>query len=224
MKKVIVSVIAGKVHMITKIKRFLNAFILAISLATTVGLYSAGNIVADASESKKLQIPQKLLEEAPEEFRNQFLPRFPPPNQVTKSAGHYSKNNWKDAIDATWGSGPVDSIKAVWFDSIWNTIDDRYACFQDLDVDWDSIRNLYLAEINDSVVSKGRFAAMMNHATRALKEGHTEFRDAEVYDTEPYPGIPLMFVGGWGVNDHFGAGLTPLPDSSLLVYVAVRQG
>lgn len=223
MKKVIVSEIAGKVHMITRIKRFLNAFIPTIALAITVGLYSAGNIVADASESKKLQIPQKLLEEAPEEFRNQFLPRFPPPNQVTKSAGHYSMNDWKDAIDATWGSGPVNSIKAVWFDSIWNTIDDEYACFQDLDVNWDSIRNLYLSEINDSIVSKGRFAAMMNHATRVLKEGHTMARDDEVYFTEPYPGIPLMFVGGWGANDHFGAGLTPLPDSALLVYVAVEN-
>ena len=221
MKKVIVSEIVGKVHMITRIKRFLNAFIPTIALVITVVLCSAGNIVADASESKKLQIPQKLLEEAPEEFRNQFLPRFPPPNQVTKSAGHYSTNNWKDAIDVTWGSGPVNSIKAVWFDSIWNTIDDRYACFQDLDVNWDSIRNLYLSEINDSVVSKGRFAAMINHAARALREGHTEFRDYEVYYTQPAPGIPLMFVGGWGTNDHFGAGLTPLPDSTLLVYVAV---
>lgn len=201
----------------------MNAFIPTIALVITVVLCSAGNVVADASESKKPQIPQKLLEEAPEEFRNQFLPRFPPPNQVTKSAGHYSTNDWKDAIDVTWGSGPVDSIKAERFDFFWNTIDDEYACFQDLDINWDSIRNLYLSEINDSVVSKGRFAAMMNHATRALKEGHTEFRDAEVYYTEPYPGIPLMFVGGWGANDHFGAGLTPLPDSTLLVYVAVEN-
>jgi hypothetical protein len=209
--------------MITRIKRFLTVFIPAIAMAMTVGLCSAGNTVADASESKKLQIPQKLLEEAPEEFRNQFLPRFPPPNQVTKSPGHYCANDWKDAIDLTWGPGPPASVKAERFNSFWYTIDEKYACFQDLDVNWDSIRDLYLSEINDSEVSRGRFAAMMNHAARALKEGHTEFRDAEVYFTEPYPGIPLMLVGGWGVNDHFGAGLTPLPDSTLLVYVAIEN-
>jgi hypothetical protein len=62
---------------------------------------------------------------------------------------------------------------------------------------------------------------MLDHATRALKEGHTQARDSVVYFTEPGPGVPLMFVGGWGVNDHFGAGLTPLPDSSLLVYEVV---
>ena len=209
--------------MITWIKRFLAVFIPAIALVITVGLCSAGNVVADRPETRKLQIPQKLFEEAPEEFRNQFLPRFPPPNQVIKSAGHYSMNDWKDAIDLTWGPGPSTSVKAARFNLFWDTVDAQFACFQDLDVDWDSIRDLYLSEIYDSVVSRGRFAAMMNHAARALKEGHTEFIDAEVYCTEPYPGIPLMFVGGWGVNDHFGAGLTPLPDSALLVYAAVES-
>jgi hypothetical protein len=209
--------------MITKIKPLLNMFIPAMTQAIIVCLCSIGNVVADTSESKRLQIPQKLLEEAPEEFRNQFLPRFPPPYRMTKSPGHYCANDWKDAIDSIWGPGPPASVKAERFNIFWYTIDEEYACFQDLDVNWDSIRDLYLSEINDSVVSRGRFAAMMNHAARALKEGHTEFRDAEVYYTEPYPGIPLMLVGGWGVNDHFGAGLTPLPDSTLLVYVAVEN-
>jgi hypothetical protein len=73
------------------------------------------------------------------------------------------------------------------------------------------------------MVSRGRFAAMLDHATRLLKEGHTMARDSTVYFTEPAPGVPLMFVGGWGANDHFGAALTPLPDSSLLVYKAAAS-
>ncbi len=209
--------------MTTRIKRHLTAFIPAIAVVITAGLCTAGNIAAETSESERLQIPQKLPEKAPDGFRSQFMPRFPPPNPVTKSAGHYTANDWKEAIDATWGPGPSDSIKGVWFDSIWNTIDDSFACFQDLDVNWDSIGSRYLSEIYGSGVSRGRFAAMMNHATRALREGHTEVRDSVVYYTEPHPGIPVMFVGGWGVNDHFGAGLTPLPDSTLLVYSAVEN-
>lgn len=190
-------------------------------MAITVGLYSAGNGETDGSEPKKLKISQKLLKEAPDEFRNQFIPRVSPPHHVTKSPGLYSPNDWKDAIDSTWGPGLPTDVQAERFDLFWNTIDDKYACFQDLDVNWDSIRNLYLSEINDSAVSRGRFAAMMNHATRVLKEGHTMARDSTVYFAQPAPGIPLMFVGGWGVNDHFGAALTALPDSSLLVYKTV---
>jgi hypothetical protein len=52
----------------------------------------------------------------------------------------------------------------------------------------------------------------------ALREGHTKVYDIEVYNTQMNPGVPLLYVGGWGNNDHFGAALTPLPDSSALVY------
>ncbi len=37
------------------------------------------------------------------------------------------------------------------------------------------------------------------------------------------PGIPLLYVGGWGLNTHFGACLTPLPDGSLLVYKSLSD-
>ena len=43
------------------------------------------------------------------------------------------------------------------------------------------------------------------------------------FQTPLLPGVPLMTVGGWGNNGHFGAGLTPLEDSSLLVYDAVNN-
>jgi hypothetical protein len=44
--------------------------------------------------------------------------------------------------------------------------------------------------------------------------------DNDIYYTTQAPGVPLMTVGRWGYQNHFGAALTPLPDSSLLVYCA----
>jgi hypothetical protein len=56
----------------------------------------------------------------------------------------------------------------------------------------------------------------------ALKDAHTQVVDYGVcWSIALDPGVPLFLVGGNGDNSHFGAGLTPLPDSSLLVYTAV---
>ncbi|MBI3586401.1 MAG: T9SS type A sorting domain-containing protein [Ignavibacteriales bacterium] len=64
----------------------------------------------------------------------------------------------------------------------------------------------------------------MTHLSLALKESHTRVSDNSVYlSTALNPGVPLFVIGGWGENFHFGAGLTPLPDSSLLVYAAKPQ-
>jgi len=57
----------------------------------------------------------------------------------------------------------------------------------------------------------------------ALKDSHTRARDRTVNQyTSLNPGVPLLVVGAYGDNGHFGAGLTPLPDSSLLVYKTVE--
>jgi hypothetical protein len=174
-----------------------------------------------ACPSAHRQIPWEILDNAPEELRCQFLPRTPAPNPTVKRPGHYTREDWKMAIDSAWGPGLHPEIQKERFYIFWTTINSQYACFRNYDVDWVSIWNRYYAELTDSVVSRGRLAAIFNHATRALMESHTSARDNIVYYTQPSPGVPLLFVGAWGVNDHFGAALTPLPDSSLLVYRVV---
>jgi len=146
----------------------------------------------------------------------------PPPHWIPKQPGHYGLTDWRRVIDSTWGPGlPVDEKLAI-FDSFWNTIDDSFACFNNLTVNWDSLRTVYRAEIEDTV-SRGRFAAIMNHLAMALREGHTNISDIAVnYGTQLLPGVPLWVVGAWYQAGHFGAGLTPLPDSSLLVYRVVN--
>ena len=143
---------------------------------------------------------------------------IPPPHWIPKRPGHYSATDWRRVIDSTWGPGlPVDSALAI-FDLFWNTIDQNFACFNNLTVNWDSLRAVFRPEIEDTV-SCGRFAAIMNHLRMALRDAHTRVSDSVVnWGTQLLPGVPLWAIGGWGDVSHFGAGLSPLPDSSLLVY------
>lgn len=156
-----------------------------------------------------------------------FMPRpFPVQDDVPvlgKRTGHYSEKDWAAAIDAQWGSGESTTEKLRIFDLFWDTIDRSFACFNGVDVDWDALYDRYRPEIGAGV-SRGRFAAIMNHLSMALQESHTRIVDVTVsYRTAFRPGVPLAVVGGWGENGHFGAGLTPLPDSTLLVYKTVEE-
>jgi hypothetical protein len=205
----------------TRRPNLLRILILALSqllISSAFGQASGGNQAAGSA-----RIPPEILKEAPAAFRNQFLPRHPPPRTVTKAPGHYSESDWRAAIDSTWGPGVDDNIKATAFNGFWVGVDADFACFHNLQIDWDSVWDATVPSILDSGVSRGRFSAMLSHAARVLKEGHTTAFDWGVSFTEPAPGVPLMYVGAWGENGHFGAGLTPLPDSSLLVYEAVEN-
>jgi hypothetical protein len=139
---------------------------------------------------------------------------------ITKTPGHYSVTDWRHAIDSVWGAGLSTAEKLQLFDNFWNRIDSAFACFHDNPVNWDSLKQLYRPEVAAGV-SRGRFAAIMGCLSIALKEGHTKAFDNVVSNSTLYPGIPLMIIGGWGENKYFGAGLTPLPDSSLLVYSVI---
>jgi hypothetical protein len=198
-------------------------FILILISALAVGSIAFCQTSERNPPTGDRQIPQKLLDEAPDVFRNQFLPRHPPPGRVTKIPGHYTESDWQAAIDSTWGPGVDDNVKATAFNDFWVGVDEEFACFHNLQIDWDSVWNASVPLILASGVSRGRFAGMLGHAARILKEGHTIAFDEGVSFTEPEPGVPLMFAGGWGENGHFGAGLTPLPDSSLLVYKAIEN-
>ncbi len=135
---------------------------------------------------------------------------------------HGLDTDWAGLIDQKWGPSPwtVPQMLRI-FDSFWNLIDQQFACFHDLDVDWMALRSRYRTEIQAGGISRGRFAAIMRYASLALRESHTRVVDSRVVGTALTPGTPLFVMGGWGNNGHFLAGLTPLPDSSLLVYKTV---
>jgi hypothetical protein len=131
-----------------------------------------------------------------------------------------TSTDWRQVIDQKWGASPYDTTQMLaLFDAFWNATDQDFACFQGLDVDWSALRSRYRAEIQ-SGVSQGRLTAIMNHLALALRTSGTQIQSS--VDNSPLdPGTPLFVVGGWGDNSHFGAGLTPLPDSTLLVYKTI---
>lgn len=132
--------------------------------------------------------------------------------------GHYTKNDWAVIIDSTWGTGLPTAQNLAIFDLAWNNIDQGYGAFMNMYINLDSLRNVYRPEIQAGV-SRGRFAAIMNHLAYALKDAHTLIEDMPVnVFTNLQPGIPLFVIGACVDISRFGAGLTPLPDSTLLVY------
>jgi hypothetical protein len=144
------------------------------------------------------------------------------PHPVPKVPGKYSRTDWAAVIDATWGTSDLTRTeRSQFFMDVWNTLDEEYACFQDLVVDWDAIYSGYLSEVAGPTISMGRLAGIMSHMVLALRESHTKIIDLDVYDSRPDHGVPLLFTGWTGDQGHFGAAVTPLPDKSLLVYAAL---
>jgi len=131
-----------------------------------------------------------------------------------------SKEDWAMVIDSTWGPGLPTEEKMQIFYHFWHTIDSGFACFQDLDLDWDSVWVTCSTEIAQGV-SRGRFAGMLSHASMALRDHHTFVYEYGVQFSPVDFGTPLLRCAAW-IN-HSGAGLTPLQDSTLLVYSAAEN-
>ena len=124
------------------------------------------------------------------------------------------------AVDAYWGSGAPTAEKLRIYDTYWEYADAKYAAFQNLAVDWPALRQRYRDEVAAGV-SRGRFAAIMNHLSLALRDSHTQALDRLVnISTTPRPGVPLMGQGAWR-TDTSGACLTAQDDGSALVYSAI---
>jgi hypothetical protein len=121
------------------------------------------------------------------------------------------------AVDAVWGPGFGPEVSLQIFDRFWNHVDVKFAAFQGLNVDWRAMRDRYRPEVADGV-SRGRLAAIINHMSLALRDGHTVPLDLVVNAyTLPDRGIPLMAVGTW-MLDTSGACSTAQADGSALVY------
>jgi len=149
-----------------------------------------------------------------------------------KRASQYTAADWGKVIDSTWGPGQSVADQQNVFDTFWNAIDQQWIGFPNLPVNWDSIRTLYRPKIVPGL-SRGKFYALMSRVWLALLDRHTYvideavesiFGKAGVYPTvgslvnfHYSPGVPLLRIGtGW--LDALGAAVTPMQDSSALVY------
>jgi len=180
-------------------------FIVLFFSRTIIGVYAQNQISLSNSYNP---IPQRSLNDS-EIYHGP---------QIGKKIGHYSTDDWQAVINTYWGEGLPTSEKLEIFDLAIDKIDRQYAAFQNLEINLDSLKNYYRPEIEKGV-SRGRFAAIMNYISLALREAHTIVADIPVnFGTALGPGVPLFVISPWQGNNWFGAALTPLPDSSLLVY------
>ncbi len=153
---------------------------------------------------------------------------------ILKRPGRYSATAWQTLIDSVWGTGLATSTKLAVFDRFWNLVDQTWGGFPNLTVNWDSLGNVY-RPIVEAGVSRGRFSGILSCMTRALNEWHVMAMDAGIdsamgyiyWTTQQYPnfskyryrpGIPLLNINPITFRTPFGAGLTPLPDNTALVY------
>jgi hypothetical protein len=135
--------------------------------------------------------------------------------------GKYTVAEWRSRVDSYWGQGEDTAEKLRIFDRAWNELDREYGAYMNLDADMQALRDRYRPEIAAGV-SKGRFAAIMNHLSLAMLDGHTAIMNRSVsWNTYINWGTPLFVVGAWTNNAAFGAALTPMSDGSLLVYRVV---
>lgn len=140
----------------------------------------------------------------------------------SRSLGSMTPAERRAAIDAYWGQGLSTEEKLAIFDKFWSYADAKFAAFQGINVDWPALRAKYRPEVAAGV-SRGRFAAIMNYLSLALRDSHTEALDVVVnFFTIPEPGVPLFGVSGLEF-DTSGACLTAQGDGSALVYSALPQ-
>jgi hypothetical protein len=145
-------------------------------------------------------------------------------NKLQGKSFYQSKSDWQTIIDTTWGPGLPLNEKLAIFDTYTGDLTARFAGFIQLGIDpteWDSIKSSYRSRI-DSSTSKGAFAALMGHLVYDLHDGHVRACDTTVLYTKLNPGIPILVIGA-GEISHFGAVLTVLPDSSLLVLRTIDE-
>ena len=81
---------------------------------------------------------------------------------------------------------------------------------------WDTLKNYFYSKI-DSTTSRGRFSAIMDYFSIALRDWHTYAFDGRFLGTPLNPGVPLLHITGAGDWRHSGAVVTVLPDSTIIV-------
>jgi hypothetical protein len=139
--------------------------------------------------------------------------------KLPTSSFYQSKTEWQAIIDSTWGAGDPLAKKLEIFDTYTKALDDKFDGFLSLGLDWaswDSLKNNYRSQINDST-SKGRFCALMNYLVYELRDMHTVAYDKTLLYRGLSPGTPFLCAYGFWDVKHFGAVGTALPDCTTLI-------
>ncbi len=150
------------------------------------------------------------------ELENSFS--SPAPFPVPWTPGHKTRTDWAAIIDATWGPGHPAATQFDVFDTFWNWVDQRFACFHDIEDNWQELHDQYVDEVTAGV-SRGRFAGILGQLSLSLRESHTKAYDQAVRDVFAGRGVPLLFTHGLARRaGMLGAAVTAQSDGTGLVY------
>ncbi len=129
------------------------------------------------------------------------------------------KSEWQKIIDDYWGPGDSYSRKLSVFNSFASYARTYFPAFAYSHLNWDSVAAYWRAKITDST-SRGAFHAIISKFMYSLDEWHAYAGDNTVWATPMSRGVPVAYFTNSDAR-HFGAALTPMPDTSLLVYKVV---
>ena len=115
---------------------FLLFILIFLFLIQPIQLLSQRQNTIDKQEISLHEYVKQLLANNENADKSQF-------KYIPKKPGHYSAEDWREVIDSTWGDGLPTYKKLQIFDLFWNTIDEKYAGFFNLDANWDSLYNHY---------------------------------------------------------------------------------
>jgi hypothetical protein len=198
----------------------------AIMFLVFVGAFCFVLILRSSAQDKS-RLPDRFSKgTVTSNLPNQSLFNRTTPFRITgKRASQYSAADWGKVIDSTWGAGQPVAEQLNVFDTFWNLVSQQWAGFPNLTSGcsyWDSVRNVYRPQIGAGL-TRGRFYALMSRMWLSLSELHTYIYDGNVDQDlgNPSPkyrkGVPLLNIGPW-LTSLLGAAVTPLPDSTNLVY------
>ena len=68
-----------------------------------------------------------------------------------KKASRYTLEDWEKLIDSMWGPGQTAAEQLNIFDTFWGTVDQQWAGFPNLSLDWDSMKTLYRPQIGSGL-------------------------------------------------------------------------
>jgi len=152
--------------------------------------------------------------------KHKLTPHIPKESSTSMHPSFYDrKDEWPLIIKQFWGQGESLSGKLATFDLYQNFARAWNATFLWNPTNWDSLAALLRSRITEST-SRGEFSRILNDLAWGISDGHAYAMDSIMLSTPLNPGTPILVDGGGFIN-HFGAGLTPLEDSSLLVYKVV---
>lgn len=179
-------------------------------LVTQMGLAQLTNTDQTNNNKNPWLLKHKLTSHIPKESSTSMHPSF-----------YDRKDEWPMIIKQFWGQGETLSGKLATFDLYQNFARAKNATFLWNPTNWDSLATLLRTRITD-LTSRGEFSRILNDLAWGINDGHAYAMDSIMLSTPLNPGTPILVDGGGFIN-HFGAGLTPLEDSSLLVYKVVQN-